>query len=118
MALMKRRSAIWFRHSDRGSPCASIAFGQRCEAAGVRSSIGAVGYCCDNVPAGGFFATPECEFIERNRFRTPAEARLAVYSVIVRYSGLRYISPPDYDTESLEASRLYNFQTVREISIG
>lgn len=47
-----------------------------------------------------FFAALECELLDRQRFATPAEARLAVFDFIVgwynpcrRHSALDYLSP-------------------------
>ncbi len=53
----------------------SLAFGQRCEQAGVRPSMGSVGDCFDNAMCESFFATLECELLERCRFKTQLEAR-------------------------------------------
>ena len=67
-------------HSDQGSQYTSIAFGQRCEEAGVRPSMGSVGDCYDNAMCESFFATLECELLDRQRFRTQAEARMAIFA--------------------------------------
>jgi putative transposase len=82
----------------------SIAFGKRCHEAGVRPSMGSVGDAYDNAMCESFFATLECELIDRRRFRTKAEARLAIFSFIEgfynprrRHSGLGYLSPIDYE---------------------
>ena len=48
----------------------SIAFGRRCEEAGVRPSMGSVGDCYDNALCESFFATLECELLDRRRFKT------------------------------------------------
>jgi putative transposase len=48
MALGQRRPSGVIHHSDQGSQYTSFAFGQRCEAAGVRPSMGSVGDCFDN----------------------------------------------------------------------
>ena len=55
---------------------------QRCLAFGVRPSMGTVGDAYDNALFGSFFATLECELLDRERFRTPAEARRAVLDYI------------------------------------
>ena len=60
----------------------SIEFGQRCRDAGVRPSMGSVGDAYDNAMCESFFATLECELLARNRFKTPIEARNAVFSFI------------------------------------
>ena len=60
----------------------SIAFGQRCHEAGVRPSMGSVGDCFDNAMCESFFATLECELLDRRRFKTQIEARMAVFEFI------------------------------------
>jgi len=82
----------------------SIEFGQRCRDAGVRPSMGSVGDAYDNAMCESFFATLECELLARSRFRTPAEARSAVFSFIEgfynprrRHSSIGYLSPIEYE---------------------
>jgi len=60
----------------------SWAFGRRCEAAGVRPSMGSVGDASDNALCESFFATLECELLDRQRFATQVQARLAVFDFI------------------------------------
>ncbi len=55
----------------------SLAFGMRCREAGVRPSTGSVGDAYDNAMAEAFFATPECELLDRRRFRSQAATRMA-----------------------------------------
>jgi hypothetical protein len=55
----------------------SIEFGKRCREAGVRPSMGSVGDAYDNAMADSFFATLECELLDRHHFKTQAEARIA-----------------------------------------
>jgi putative transposase len=81
----------------------SLAFGKRCQQAGVRPSMGTVGDCFDNAMCESFFATLECELLERASFRTQAEARLAVFDFIEgwynpkrRHAALNYLSPNEY----------------------
>ena len=66
--------------------------------------MGSVGDAYDNAMCESFFATLECELIDRRRFRTKAEARLAIFSFIEswynprrRHSGLGYLSPIDFE---------------------
>ena len=82
----------------------SLAFGKRCQQAGVRPSMGTVGDCFDNAMCESFFGTLECELLERSSFRTQAEARLAVFDFIEgwynphrRHSALNYLSPNEYE---------------------
>lgn len=65
-------------HSDQGQNI-SLAFGRRCREVGVRPSMGSVGDAYDNAMAESFFAMLECELLDRRRFRTQAEANLAVF---------------------------------------
>jgi putative transposase len=104
MALGQRRPASVIHHSDQGCQYTSIAFGQRCEQAGVRPSMGSVGDCFDNAMCESFFATLECELLERRRFKTQVEARMAVFDFIEgwynphrRHSALGYLSPIAYE---------------------
>jgi putative transposase len=104
LALWQRRPAAVIHHSDQGSQYTSIAFGQRCREAGVRPSMGSVGDCFDNAMAESFFATLECELLDRRRFKTQVEARMAVFEFIEgwynphrRHSALAYHSPIEYE---------------------
>ena len=104
MALVRRRPTQVIHHSDQGSQYTSIAFGHRCREAGVRPSMGSVGDAYDNAMCESFFATLECELLARNRFKTQAEARIAVFEFIEgfynprrRHSSIGYLSPIDYE---------------------
>ena len=46
----------------------SLAFGERCRQWGVAPSMGSAGNCYDNAMAESFFATVECELLDRTRF--------------------------------------------------
>ena len=96
--------AAVIHHSDHGAQYTSIAFGKRCREAGVTLSMGSVGDCYDNALCESFFATLECELIERGTFRTRGEARLAVFDFIEafhnrkrRHSSLGYVSPAAFE---------------------
>ena len=104
MALTQRRPMNVIHHSDQGSQYTSVAFGLRCKEAGVRPSMGSVGDAYDNAMCESFFATLECELLDRRKFPTKAEARMAVFSFIEgrynpgrRHSALGYKSPIDYE---------------------
>jgi putative transposase len=104
MAFAQRRPDDVVHHSDQGTQYTSIAFGKRCEALGVRPSMGSVGDCYDNAMAESFFASLECELLDRRRFRTRAEARLAVFEWIEGWynphrlhSSLGYLSPREFE---------------------
>jgi len=53
-----------------GCQYTSLAFGKRCEVVGIRPSMSTVGDCYDNVLCESFFATLECELLDRRLFRT------------------------------------------------
>ena len=104
MALAMRRPKGVIHHSDQGSQYTSIEFGHRCREAGVRPSMGSVGDAYDNAMCESFFATLECELLDRRRFKTQAEARTAVFEFIEgfynprrRHSSIGYLSPIDYE---------------------
>jgi putative transposase len=100
MAYAQRRTREVIHHSDQGTQYTSIAFGTRCREMGVRPSMGSVGDCFDNAMAESFFATLECELIDRRHFKSQAEAEIAVFDFIEgwynprrRHSSLDYRSP-------------------------
>jgi len=104
MAVAQRRPTEVIHHSDQGCQYTSLAFGRRCGEAGVRPSMGSVGDAYDNAMCESFFATLECELLDRDRFRTQADARLAIFDFIEgwynprrRHSALDYLSPMIYE---------------------
>ena len=82
MAIWRRRPEGVIHHSDQGSQYTSIEFGNRCRKAGVNLSMGSRGDCYDNALCESFFATLECELLQRSSFRTPIEARMAVFDFV------------------------------------
>ena len=78
MAIMMRRPKDVIHHSDHGCQYTSYAFGKRCGEAGLIPSMGTVGDAYDNAVAESFFATIEREILDRRRFKTQAEAKLAI----------------------------------------
>jgi putative transposase len=75
MALVARKPANIVHHSDRSSQCTSVAFGNHYQEVGVRPSTGSVGDAYDNAMGESFFATLECELIDRRRFQSYSDAR-------------------------------------------
>ena len=100
MAVDQRRPSTGvIHHSDQGSQYTSIEFGARCRRANVRPSMGSVGDCYDNAMAESFFATLECELLDRTRFRDHDEARLALFDFIEGwYNPHRLHSSIDYNS--------------------
>lgn len=105
MAVLQRRpERDVVHHSDQGSQYTSVAFGKRCREAGVRPSMGSVGDCFDNAMCESFFATLECELLNRRTFKTVEEAKMSVFDYIEgwyntrrRHSGIGYHSPMEYE---------------------
>ena len=82
MALMTRKPQSVIHHSDQGSQYTSIEFGNRCKQMGVRPSMGSVGDAyadlgfCHNAMAESFFATLECELIDRRVWKSLLGSRV------------------------------------------
>ena len=107
MVTEKRQPTEVIHHSDQGCQYTSLAFGKRCRQEGVRPSMGSVGDCYDNAMCESFFATLECELIERKRFANHAEAKRELFSFIEgwynphrRHSSLGQQSPIHYEQRS------------------
>jgi putative transposase len=104
MAIYRRKPSNVIHHSDQGCQYTSIAFGKRCEQAGVRPSMGSVGDCYDNAMCESFNATLECELLDRHRFKDQREAKLAVFDFIEgfynpqrRHTSIGSISPAEFE---------------------
>ena len=109
MALAQRKPRGVIHHSDQGSQYTSTAFGLRRKEASVRPSMGSVADAYDNAMCESFFATLECELLDRRKFQTKAEARMAVFQFIEgwynpgrRHSALEYMSPINYERSTRE----------------
>lgn len=104
MAVRRRCPMDVVHHSDRGTQYASRAFGQRCQTARVRLSMGAPGNPYDNAMCESFFATLARELLSRRSFSNPDTARRAVADFVERFynrrrrhSALGYDSPAAYE---------------------
>jgi putative transposase len=104
MAVARRNANGVVHHSDQGCQYTSFVFGARCAEAGVQPSMGSVGDAYDNAMCESFFATLECELLDRTRFRTRLEADRALFDFIEgfynsrrRHSALDYLSPAEYE---------------------
>ena len=128
MALLTRKPASVIRHSDQGSQYTSVAFGQRCKQMKVRPSMGTVGDAYDNAMAESFFATLECELIDRRVWKTQTEARLAVFTWIEawynphrRHSSLGQMSPNNFErmksNEKLKKNQTENQSDIQNVNL-
>jgi transposase InsO family protein len=80
LELKKRRHAPVSQQVDRGSQYTSMAFGNRCRQAGVRLSMGSAGDAYDNALCESFFATLECELMDRKRLTEGGLAKVMFLS--------------------------------------
>ena len=110
MAITQRRPQGVIHHSDQGCQYTAIEFGRRCREAHVRPSMGSVGDCYDNAMCESFFATLECELLDRVRLRTLADARTVVFEFIEgwynptrRHSSLDSVSPNEFERQAYAA---------------
>jgi putative transposase len=108
MALQQRKPHKVIHHSDQGCQYTSIAFGNRCTEMGVQPSMGSAGDCYDNALCESFFATLECELIDRSTFHSHSAARIAIFRFIEgwynphrRHSALGHLSPVNFERRSL-----------------
>ena len=104
MALFTRKPHGVIHHSDQGSQYTSLDFGKRCKEMGVRPSMGSVDDAYDNAMAESFFASLECELIDRRSWKTFAQARMAIFTWIEawdnprrRHSALGQKSPMNFE---------------------
>ena len=83
MAVLARRPGKGLiHHSDHGSQYTSVAFGKRCQEAGIITSMGSVGDAYDNAAAESFIATLKTELIYRRSWPTRDEAELAIFDYV------------------------------------
>ncbi|MCP4902566.1 MAG: transposase, partial [bacterium] len=74
----------------------------------VQLSMGSVGDCYDNALCESFFASLECELIDRTTFHNRREARNAVfhwieawYNLNRRHSSIGRVSPANFERRNL-----------------
>ena len=106
-------------HSDRGCQFTSFAFGRRCEEAGIVPSMGSTGDAYDNSMVESFFATLECELLDRVRFKTKRGARMEIFDYIEGFynthrlhSSLGYCSPMEFEEERRATMQLTQSESV------
>ena len=110
MAIARRRPQQVIHHSDQGSQYTSLEFGRRCKLMNVRPSMGSVGDAYDNAMAESFFASLECELIDRRSWPNMVQARMALFTYIEgwynprrRHKALGQRSPLEYELLHAEA---------------
>ncbi len=108
MALEQRRPRQVIHHSDHGCQYTSYAFGKRCQERNVMPSMGTVGDAYDNAMAESVFAPLEKELLKHRRFKSKAEARMALFGWIEgwynphrRHSSIGRLSPKNFERRVL-----------------
>ena len=109
MAVARRRPRPGLvHHSDRGSQYTSLAFGRTLRDSGLLASMGRRGDAYDNAPIESVISTIKNELVNRRRFKTRDQARLAVFDYIETFynprrlhSALGNRSPDDYERSTL-----------------
>jgi putative transposase len=111
MALTQRRPSDVIHHSDQRLAVHQHRLRAALPKMGVRLSMGSVGDAYDNAMAESFFASLECELIDRSSFKTKAEARLALFTWIEgwynprrRHSALGRVSPINFERSHQDKS--------------
>jgi len=113
LAVSALRNAIALRapagtlvvHSDRGSQFRSAAFVRTLKAHGLTGSMGRVGACGDNAAMESFFALLQKNVLDRQRWSTREQLRLAIITWIERtyhrrrrQRRLGRLTPIEYET--------------------
>jgi putative transposase len=104
-AVALRRPSGTVVHSDRGSQFRSHAFVRALGAAGLQGSMGRVGACADNAAMESFFSLLQKNVLNRRRWTTREELRLAIvvwiertYHRRRRQDALGRLTPIEYET--------------------
>src|SRR4051794_35672640 len=112
LAVTALRNAIALRgpvatvvHSDRGSQFRSHAYQRALRDTSLRGSMGRVGTCADNAAMESFFSLLQKNVLNRRRWATRAELRLAIVTWIEktyhrrrRQDALGRLTPIEYET--------------------
>jgi putative transposase len=105
MAVHRRNPAGTVVHSDRGSQIRSKKFVRALGDAGLLGSMSRVGTCADNAAMESFFALLQKNVLNRRRWATRQELRLAIITRIEatyhrkrRQRGLGKWTPIEYET--------------------
>jgi putative transposase len=110
-AIVRRNPVGTVVHSDRGSQFRSNAFVRTIKNNGLVGSMGRVGACGDNAAMESFFALLQKMVLDRQRWATREELRLAIITWIERtyhrrrrQRRLGRLTPVEYETLSLAAT--------------
>ncbi|OHV21009.1 hypothetical protein BBK14_27355 [Parafrankia soli] len=97
----------------RAGQYTSREFAKICIQNQVKRPVGSSGDCYDNAVTESFFATLECELLDRATFATHDQARAAIFDFIEgfynrrrRHSTNGYLSPHDHETRFQEYDKV------------
>jgi putative transposase len=107
MAILQRQPpAQLLHHSDQGSQYTSEEYQALLAKHHMLTSLSGVGCCYDNAPMESFWGTLKTELVYRQHYRTPLEAKNAIFSYIEawynrqrRHSSLGYLSPEQFEQQ-------------------
>ena len=113
MALWQRRPAEGLiHHSDRGSQYASGVFRELLNEHGIIGSMSRKGDCWDNAVVESFFGSLKQERVQWRHYQTRFEAQQDILDYITMFynsrrlhSYLGYMSPNDYEKQSLDMKK-------------
>jgi transposase InsO family protein len=104
-ALDRRGAVDTIVHSDRGSQFRSHAFTRALKQAQLRGSMGRVGTCADNAAMESFFSLLQKNVLDRRRWTSREELRLAIITWIERtyhrrrrQQALGRLTPVEFET--------------------
>ncbi|MBE4719521.1 IS3 family transposase [Pseudarthrobacter sp. AB1] len=104
-AIALREPAGTVVHSDRGSQFRSNAFVRTLKGNGLKGSMGRVGACADNAAMESFFSLLQKNVLDRQRWSTRADLRLAIVTWIEktyhrkrRQRRLGRLTPVEFET--------------------
>jgi putative transposase len=104
-AVRLRNPAATIVHSDRGSQFRSRKFVKALHRNGLRGSMGRVGACADNAAMESFFALLQKNVLDRQRWQTRQDLRLAIVTWIEksyhrrrRQTRLGRLTPIEFET--------------------
>jgi transposase InsO family protein len=102
---LRGRTAPTVVHSDRGSQFRSHAYQRELRDSRLRGSMGRVGTCADNAAMESFFSLLQKNVLNRRRWATRAELRLAIVTWIEatyhrrrRQQALGRLTPVEFET--------------------
>lgn len=105
MATSRRDPVHTIVHSDRGSQFRSKKYVKALKRAGLRGSMGRVGACADNAAMESFFSLLQKNVLDRKRWSTREELRLAIVTWIERtyhrrrrQAALGRLTPIEFET--------------------